>query len=276
MNGRNAWIGLVLCAISGCRPAPAPGHPAPTRRSPRGPIDPSACSNGSRLLTTPARARSRRALAADRESRGSGTLGKLRPIRRRFLLARSAVSSQDVASSMFLVFGKPARDRLRPPEHPALPGGPRSSTTCAGAVGARPRSPKQVQPWWAPTQHGAGLPRCPPSQLSLSRPGTDWQCGSVKLALGRLGGFAAADRTSRICFPRFFPHRKAVLAQPAEREHQDRCPGSLDHEPAPSRTLFTGKRDLFAITNVELVVYTNWRVLNGETVTYPDPHDWPG
>jgi len=103
----------------------------------------------------------------------------------------------------------------------------------------------------------------------LSRPGTDWQCGSAKLGLAVSRDCGCGPHLAR-CF-RDAAHRDAIRAS-LRTENARTIAWVIEHD-LPIETLFTSNAS-FRDHNAELV-YTNWRVLDGEAVSYPDPADWP-
>lgn len=136
----------------------------------------------------------------------------------------------------------------------------------------RPCSPEvaaKVQPWWAATTTVLVCPEdYKPSYLA--RPGTDWQCGSVKLNLEASAECGCGPHLAR-CF-RNAAHRDAIRGS-LRRENVRTIAWVVDHD-LPIETLFTSN-ETYRDYNVELV-YTSWRLLDGENVAYPDPADWPG
>jgi len=125
-----------------------------------------------------------------------------------------------------------------------------------------------VQPWWAPT---STVRVCPDSHRPsyLARPGTDWQCGSTKLNLEAADDCGCGPHLAR-CF-RNAAHRDAVRTS-LRRENTRTIAWIVEHD-LPIETLFTSN-ETFRDHTAELV-YTSWRVLEGETVRYPDAADWP-
>jgi len=131
-----------------------------------------------------------------------------------------------------------------------------------------PEIAEQVQPWWAAT---TTVRVCPDAHRPryLSRPGTDWQCGSAKLNLEASSDCGCGPRLAR-CF-RDAAHREAVRAS-LRQENAKTIGWIIDHD-LPIETLFTSNAT-FRDYTAELV-YTNWRALDGEAVAYPDAADWP-
>lgn len=131
-----------------------------------------------------------------------------------------------------------------------------------------PERAELVQPWWAATTM---VRVCPDSHRPdyLSRPGTEWQCGSAKLGLEVARDCGCGPHLAR-CF-RDPAHRDAIRVS-LRAENARTIAWILEHD-LPVEALFTSNAS-FRDHNAELV-YTNWRVLDGEAVAYPDPADWP-
>jgi hypothetical protein len=170
----------------------------------------------------------------------------------------------EVASSMFLVFGNEhdtgyVLQNTRSPEGEIIY---YLRRPCAPDVA------EKVQPWWAPT---TTVRVCPDSHRPtyLSRPGTDWQCGSVKLNLKASKDCGCGPHLAN-CFRD--PAHREMIRTSLRNENIKTIAWIVDRD-LPIETLFTGNHT-FRDYNVELV-YTNWRLLNGEDVEYPDVADWP-
>lgn len=249
------WIWLVLC-LGACRPEPA-AEVVPDRPRP---------GSTERLLE-------RLALLATQHVPGAGELartaravdadpGELAPYVDGLLHDRRFTSN--VASSMFVVYGNQhptgyVLQNTRSPDGELLY---YLRRPCA------PEDAETVQPWWAPT---TTVHVCPDSHRPtyLLRPGTDWHCGSVKLNLDASQDCGCGPHLAN-CF-RDPAHREAVRAS-LRRENIQTVGWIVDHD-LPIETLFTSNAT-FRDYTAELV-YTSWRLLNGEAVTYPDPADWP-
>lgn len=132
-----------------------------------------------------------------------------------------------------------------------------------------PEVAERVQPWWAAD---TTVRVCPDSYRPdyVSRPGTDWQCGSAKLNRNAAQDCGCGPHLAS-CF-RDNAHREAVRAS-LRNENRQTVAWVVDHD-LPIETLFTSNAT-YRDYSAELI-YTNWRVLDGEAAAYPRPADWPG
>lgn len=262
--GGLAALAAAALGAAACRPAPAddrvPGSAAGGSASPSAPEAPSTAG----LLERLALLATQRVPSADRLASAARAVEADPAALAGYVddLLRDPGFAQDVAPSLFVVAGS-----LRTPQYLL------KNARAGGEVIYYLNKPctldasEAVQPWWASS---TTVHVCPDAHRPtyLAPPGTDWQCGSTQGSEAG-NGCGCGPHLAR-CF-RDIAQRESIRGS-LRRENQRTIAWIVDHD-LPIEQLFTSKATYREI-GAELI-YTNWRMLDGEVVSYPDPADWP-